>query len=90
MNDEQRQADTRELLIRLDERLKGMQATLTLIQGNIVNKVENDQEYKAMTIKVDKMWDLKNRAMGYVGAWAAFIALCVAFAVEYVRGFFAK
>lgn len=85
MTEEQRATDTRELLIRLDERMKGMQLTLAQIQSSIASKVENDQEYKEMTTKVNKMWDLQNKAIGYILAWTTLVSAIVGILIAWLN-----
>lgn len=80
----------RELLVRIDERQQAMLQSVNRIEFAMAAKVENNQDYKEMVNKVTAMWDLKNKAMGYVAAWSAFIAIAAAVLVEYVRGFFIK
>lgn len=90
MNEEQRATDTRELMIRLDERLKGVQATLNQIQITMSSKVENDAEYKQYITRTNKMWDLQNKAMGYIAAWTAVISLGIYFLGDYIKGILGK
>ncbi len=88
MNEEQRAADTRELMIRLDERMKAIQTSVNEVKTLISSKVENDQEYKEMVAKVDKMWDLKNRAMGYIAAWSFGISIGTGLVIAFLKDFF--
>jgi hypothetical protein len=80
----------RELLVRIDERTNSFHQSLARIELTLINKVDNDQSFKDMRDQVTTMWDLKNRAMGIIAAWTAFIAIGAAVAVEYVKSTFFK
>jgi len=85
---DQNRVEDRELLVRIDERQHALLQSMNRIELAMLSKVDNDQDYKEMKAKVAAMWDLKNRAMGYVAAWSAFIAIAAAIFVEYIKGFF--
>jgi hypothetical protein len=77
--------EDRELLIRIDERTNSFHQALARIEIALLNKVDNDQAYKDMRGQVGTMWDLKNKAIGYVAGWAAFISIAVTIIYEYLK-----
>lgn len=85
MNEEQRATDTRELMIRLDERLKGVQAILVQIQTSQSSKVDNDEEYRRYLAEHKIMWDLRSRALGYIAAWTIGVSVIVEIAIAYLQ-----
>jgi len=56
----------RELLFRVDERLKLMSKKLDDMCRVINKKVDRDDDYKEMVDRVNKMWDKWNLAIGYM------------------------
>ena len=80
----------RELLIRIDERQKSMNESIIRIESNMSSKVDNNQDYKDMVLRVSTMWDLKNRTMGYASALSAVIAVAATLIIEYIRSLFVK
>jgi len=57
------------LLVRIDERQKKMADDLRELKKHFGNVVTNNDDYKDMKNKVYKMWDDRNKALGWmVGA----------------------
>ena len=73
----------KDLLIRIDERQQRVLEDIIAIKNNLERKVNNDDEFKTMKEKVDKLWDFKNKMLGY-GAGAGAIASIVINVIEHV------
>lgn len=58
----------RELIIRMDERLKQLQEDVGKLTMTLLSKVNDDQSYKDTVTKVNKMWDDRNKLVGYIAA----------------------
>ena len=61
-----------ELLIRIDERVKSMSINMDDLCTQVDKKVSNDDDYQDIVKKVNNLWDMKNRMIGWmVGAGIA-------------------
>lgn len=65
----------RELLIRIDERQKQMSEDIASLKACMERKVSVNGEYEIMKAKVEKLWDWKNKAMGYAAGAGAVASL---------------
>ena len=54
-----------ELLIRIDERVKTMYLKMDSLCSRMEKKVDDDSDYQAMEKKVDSLWDMKNKLVGW-------------------------
>lgn len=61
----------RELLIRIDERQKSIENRLKTIEQALINP----NEHLELMEKVDKLWDWKNKIVGYAVGASAVTAL---------------
>ena len=55
----------KDLLIRIDERQQQIRCDITEIKKELCKKVPDDDDYHLMKKKVDKLWDFKNKTVGY-------------------------
>ena len=55
-----------DLLVRIDERQRGIAKKVSSLCGSLKKKVDNDEDYKEMEIKVNKLWDSKNQFIGWL------------------------
>lgn len=54
------------VLARIDERQKTMSGDITEIKDNIKCFVKDDDEYKNLKSTVKKLWDERNKVVGYI------------------------
>ena len=55
-----------DLLIRIDERVKKTSEDIVEIKKKLDCKVDDNNEYKQMTDKVDSLWDERNKMIGWL------------------------
>jgi hypothetical protein len=55
-----------DLIVRIDERQAGMATQLNTVIKKIDCMVPNDNEYQELKIKVDSLWDSKNKMIGWL------------------------
>jgi hypothetical protein len=67
----------RELLIRMDERQQSLLQSISELKLMLVNKVDNGPEYKELVAQNKVMWDLKNKAAGYIATITIAIGIVV-------------
>jgi hypothetical protein len=61
-----------DLLVRIDERQYGMTTQINTIVKKIECMVPNDTEYQELKVKVESLWDSKNKMIGWmIGAGVA-------------------
>jgi len=61
-----------DLLIRIDERVKSMSLSMKSLCSQMDEKVNDDIDYKEMVSKVNNLWDIKQRMIGWmIGAGVA-------------------
>jgi len=65
----------RELLIRIDERQKQMSEDIASLKACVEGKVSLDGDYEDIKDKVGKLWDWKNRTIGYAAGAGALASL---------------
>ena len=54
------------LLVRIDERVKKMTSDISGIKDCLDRTVENNDEYREMKGKVDRLWDDRNKLIGWM------------------------
>lgn len=65
----------KELLIRIDERQKRISKDIKRLNGGLAHKVSDDDDYKDLKLRVTKLWDWRNRTMGYAAGAGAVAGL---------------
>ena len=65
----------RELLIRIDERQRQMAEDIASLKACVEKKVSMDGDYEDIKDKVCKLWDWKNRTVGYAAGAGALASL---------------
>jgi hypothetical protein len=55
-----------DLLIRIDERQNDMAESLETLATKMDRLVPNNTEYKQMKLRVENLWDSKNRVIGWM------------------------
>ena len=72
-----------DLLVRMDERQKQILDELKEIKNRELNFVVNDEDFKGMAIKVDALWDMRNKMLGYSAAAGAIGAIILQVIFKY-------
>ncbi|MDD5015883.1 MAG: hypothetical protein PHW73_12450 [Atribacterota bacterium] len=54
------------LLIRIDERVKKIMSEMREIKHCLESTVKNDEEYREIKTKVERLWDDRNRMIGWM------------------------
>lgn len=65
-----------------------MTESMLRIENAILTKVENNQEYQVLLAQNKTMWDLKNKATGYIAAWAAAVSVATYLLAGFIQGIF--
>jgi hypothetical protein len=73
----------KELLIRIDERQRRILNDISDIKRTLNGKVDNDESYGEMREKVETLWDMKNKLIGYAAGSGAVASLVF----EIVKGY---
>lgn len=78
------------LLIRIDERQKGMANDITDIKHALDITVKDDDEYKDLKKKICILWDERNKLIGWLLACGVVGGTTGALIKQLVTGVFAK
>jgi|GEM_PF-6656574 len=74
----------KELLYRIDERQRSMARDFKDVKTSLEKKVDDDEAYQEQRTKVNTLWDMRNKILGYAAATGLLGSMVYQFATRFV------